>query len=116
MPQGKENELVQVNELFNPIRGIRDVQKRSGKVPVDHTKNNRKAIADQSRLNAARKQVRYCWGLVVLCVLYICTETSFSTVHNNHNISCHTASTYLVWTCFHSTKVRICEHNLQHAS
>jgi hypothetical protein len=48
---------MQVNELFNPIRGIRDVQKRAGKVPVDHTKNNRKAIADLSKQNAARKQV-----------------------------------------------------------
>jgi hypothetical protein len=105
---------VQVNELFNPIRGIRDVQKRSGKVPVDHTKNNRKAIADQSRLNAARKQVRYRLGLVLLYMCYICTVTSCSTVYSN--ISCHTASTYLVWTCFHSTKVRIYEHNLQHAS
>jgi hypothetical protein len=49
---------VQVGNLFNPARGIRDVQKRAGKTPTDHAKANWRAIAAQSQQNAARKLVR----------------------------------------------------------
>lgn len=45
----------QVEELFNPVRGVRDQAIRDGKVPVDHAKKNRKAIAEASKRNALLK-------------------------------------------------------------
>lgn len=48
---------LKVEELFNPVRGVRDQAIRDGKVPVDHAKKNRKAIAEASKRNALLKAV-----------------------------------------------------------
>lgn len=37
--------------FFNPSRGIRDEQARSGKQPTDHSRNNRTAIRELSQMN-----------------------------------------------------------------
>jgi hypothetical protein len=48
----------QVESLFNPIRGVRDLERRKGKTPTDHAKINRQAISEQSKRNAMQKLVR----------------------------------------------------------
>lgn len=46
----------QVQNIFNPIQGPRDAQRRAGIKPPDHAKSNKQSIKEQSSLNQLRKQ------------------------------------------------------------
>lgn len=50
--------VLQVENLLNPVRGIRDAQKRQGIKPVDHFRHNKDAIRQISHMNGLRKMVR----------------------------------------------------------
>ncbi|GIL80107.1 hypothetical protein Vretimale_12930 [Volvox reticuliferus] len=45
----------QIENLMNPVRGLRDAQARAGITPTNHARNNAMAVREQSQLNAARK-------------------------------------------------------------
>ena len=40
-----------VGDLLNPVRGIRDAQARRGRVPVNHAKENLRALRETQRRN-----------------------------------------------------------------
>lgn len=69
---------LQINNIFNPARGIRDVQRRAGHTPVDHARNNKRAVAQQSEANAMRKLVRAClaagWHCTLQLIMQVCTS------------------------------------------
>lgn len=54
-PRRMHEDSRQVENLFNPVRGFRDAQKRKGIMPTDHAKNNMRAIKQQSEINAQKK-------------------------------------------------------------
>ncbi|GLC39541.1 hypothetical protein PLESTB_001628700 [Pleodorina starrii] len=45
----------QIENLMNPVRGLRDAQARAGITPTNHARNNAMAVREQSQLNALRK-------------------------------------------------------------
>lgn len=45
----------QVESILNPVKGVRDAQRRAGIEPVNHSRNNALAVKEQSRLNALKK-------------------------------------------------------------
>jgi len=47
-----------VASFLNPVHGIRDLQKRVGIQPRDHTRDNRRAIREASQKNYYKKLVR----------------------------------------------------------
>jgi len=49
------NNSAQVSSFLNPVNGIRDLQKRQGIVPRDHSRNNRIAIKQASAKNHEKK-------------------------------------------------------------
>lgn len=45
----------QVGSCLNPVRSVRDAQRRAGIKPTDHARHNLMAVKEQSRLNALRR-------------------------------------------------------------
>ncbi|GMH42473.1 hypothetical protein BSKO_10392 [Bryopsis sp. KO-2023] len=45
----------QVENLLNPVRGVRDAQRRQGVVPVNHARQNKDAIKQMSQINGLKK-------------------------------------------------------------
>jgi hypothetical protein len=45
----------QVASCLNPVRGVRDAQRRAGIKPTDHARQNALAVKERSRLNALRR-------------------------------------------------------------
>lgn len=46
---------LQIESIFNPVRGPRDAQLRAGIKPVNHARANAVAVREQSQINALRK-------------------------------------------------------------
>jgi hypothetical protein len=47
---------MQIENIFNPVRGPRDAQVRAGIKPVNHARNNVQSVREASQINALRKQ------------------------------------------------------------
>ncbi|KAK9814667.1 hypothetical protein WJX72_009492 [[Myrmecia] bisecta] len=45
----------QLQDCLNPVRGVRDQQRRAGITPVNHARHNATAVKEQSALNRLRK-------------------------------------------------------------
>lgn len=54
-PLGHHSNSSQVANLMNPVTGVRDMQKRAGKTPVNHARDNLIAIKEQSSKNQLKK-------------------------------------------------------------